>query len=147
MTVDDIRETRLVDTYSPQTSWLRRCLDRFRSRQTQSWQRVQAVIEKAEAKKIVGEEAEWRACWRPVVQYTYRVNGDTYSGEAEGEIWFYDKQAACEVAKNLEGKNLPIRYKPDAPFRSVYLPSDGGPPQFIPARPDPKSGFVNVSLK
>jgi uncharacterized protein DUF3592 len=148
MAMVPIRQPAFLDLlHPPFDSWWQRCLNYFFSRWTHSWPRAEAIIDRAKAEEAVDSESGRRLGWKPVLFYTYHVDGDTYSGEAEGEPWTYDWLTASEVAKSMEGDSLPIRYKPDSPSRSVYLPSDGGPPQFIPARPDPKSGLVIVSLK
>jgi len=54
---------------------------------------------------------------------------------------------AEEIANTLPGAGLPVRYKPGNPAESIYLPSDGGPPQLQLAEPDPKTGLVILSLK
>ena len=62
--------------------------------------------------------------------------------------WFLDVRSALAAADDLVSENLQIRYSPENPAKSAWLESDGGSGQLAPpAKPDPVSGLVTLSLK
>jgi hypothetical protein len=86
--------------------------------------------------------------WIAVLCYSYEVNGIEYQGSLATEPWYVDVRSALAGADDLIGKNIQIRYRPDVPAKSTWLESDGGSGQLAaPAKPDPVSGLVILSLK
>src|SRR5215472_4650353 len=118
----------------------------LRLRRVRGWPVLQATIRRAYVEEVRDEDSG-HIGWRAQLSYDYYVDGIEYGGKAQGPVWTYDPEAAQEVVNTLIGANLPIRYKPSKPARSVYLPSDGGPPQLLLAEPDPKTGLAILSLK
>ncbi|MGZ4844964.1 MAG: DUF3592 domain-containing protein [Candidatus Angelobacter sp.] len=106
--------------------------------------RGHATIRDAQARVVESEDGS-SVGWRPVVWYDYELNGIRYQGKTTGELWYYENDAAAEAAKSLIGAALPIRCNPSKPAQSLYMQSDGGPAQLLPAHPD--SGLVTLSLK
>lgn len=107
---------------------------------------IHASVRDAQA-KVVENDDRSAVGWRPIVWYDYEFNGIHYQGKTSGELWYYESDAAAETAKSLIGAVLPIRCNPSRPAQSVYLQSDGGPAQLLPALPDKDSGLIAISLK
>ena len=128
----------------------RKWLNRSRARRAADWVQIDATIRSVKTFLVgktntIGTGRVFE--WLPIVQYEYQVGNATYSGKANGEIWCYDDQGVFESTESLIGATLPVRYHPSRPSRSVYLPQDGGPPQFLPASPDAATDLVVLSLK
>jgi hypothetical protein len=134
------------DAEGPIVALFRRLLLRLRARRVQHWPIVDATIQTASVREVTDSESNVLGR-RVRLVYTYTVRGVAYVGRAYGPVWSYEEQAALETAAGLIDKKLPIRYKPSNPGKSIYLSSDGGPPQVLLAEPDPKTGLVIVSLK
>ena len=134
------------DPEGPIVAMFRRLALRLKRRLVRDWPVLQATIRRAYLEEVRDEDSG-HIGWRTQLSYDYNVDGIEYGGKAQGPVWTYDPQAAQETANTLLGANLPIRYKPSKLARSIYLPSDGGPPQIQLAKPDPKTGLVILSLK
>jgi len=134
------------DPEGPVVALFRQLALRVRQRLVRGWPVLQATIQTAYVEEVRDDDSGHMG-WRVQLSYDYKVDGIEYGGKAQGPVWTYDPKAAQETAKTLLGANLPVRYKPSKPARSIYLPSDGGPPQLLLAEPDPKTGLVIVSLK
>jgi hypothetical protein len=141
--------SNLIDPDDPEgalASVFRRLLRRLRARRVRNWPVIEANILVAILEEITGEDGG-HIGWQCRIIYDYTVQGKKYPGRAYGPAWVYDQQAAKEVADSLPGAGLPVRYDPNHPAQSTYLPTDGGPPQLQLAEPDPKTGLVILSLK
>lgn len=141
-----IRQPTIWDLYAPLDRWLLRWIIWFRASRTRTWPHTEAVITEAAVRALEDEDGK-HLFWKPKFRYKYQVNGTVYFGRSSGEIWDYEEAAAYETVESLKGNKIPIRYKSDDPSRSIYIPTDGAPPQLFPAHPDPKSGLVIVRLK
>lgn len=143
------RNPVLKDFFFAVYARLRRWLNQLRARRTAEWVRVDATIRAAQAQLVSETEFVMGNHFEllPIVRYEYQVENTTYSGKASGEIWCFDEQGAFDAEESLIGATLPIRYDPSRPWKSFYLPQDGGPPQLLPATPDPNTGLVVLSLK
>jgi hypothetical protein len=139
-------DRRMFEWYDPLDSIYQFFINWFRARRAVAWPRINATIRYAEAHVIESESGK-SAGWLPVVVYEYEVNGISYQGKITGEIWYYENDAASETARSLIGATLPVRYSPSNRGKSLYLRTDGGPAQLLPAQPDPDSGLVTLSLK
>jgi hypothetical protein len=138
-----------IDPHDPEgalVSFFRHLYRRLQARRVRNWPVIKANIRVAILEEITGEQGG-HIGWQCRIIYDYTVQGTKYAGRAYGPVWVYDRQAAEEIANNLPGAGLPVRYKPGNPAESTYLPSDGGPPQLLLAEPDPKTGLVILSLK
>lgn len=63
----------------------------------------------------------------PVLQYSYTVQGERYSGSANLGVWDSDKDSASDTGKSWVGEKIRIRYKPSDPAVSAWLERDGAP--------------------
>ncbi|MGZ4878419.1 MAG: hypothetical protein ACXVIO_09545 [Candidatus Angelobacter sp.] len=138
------RDKRMFEWYDPLDSLYQFCVQWLRTRRSAAWPRIHATIRDAQARVVESEDGS-SVGWRPVVWYDCELNGIRYQGKTTGELWYYENDAAAEAAKSLIGAALPIRCNPSKPAQSLYMQSDGGPAQLLPAHPD--SGLVTLSLK
>lgn len=139
-------DRRMFEWYEPLDSIYQFCRRRLRIRRAAAWPLIQATIRGAQARIVENEDGR-AVGWRPVVWYDYEFDGIRYEGKTSGELWYYETDAAAETAQSLIGAALPIRCNPSKPAQSLYLQSDGGPAQLLPAHPDPDSGLITISLK
>lgn len=93
------------------------------ARESDSWPKVQGVITKSEIKNVlVG-----RTQFKPLVEYTYTVNGSDYSSNwiNIGNL-FKDRKGKNEaieiVNKFSSNSNVSIYYDSNNPIRSVLIP-------------------------
>lgn len=64
----------------------------------------------------------------PALLYSYQVNGEFYSGEHQLSDSQRSPEAALELAAPWLKKRIYLRYHPNDPQKSVYLPQDPFPP-------------------
>lgn len=86
--------------------------------------------------------------WTPIIWYSYEVNGVAYQGRTEMKPWYVNVRTALAGADDLVGKAIRVRYNGEVPAKSAWLQSDGGSGQLAhPAKPDPVTGLISLSLK
>jgi hypothetical protein len=68
-----------------------------------------------------------RLVYTPVLQYSYVVNGERYSGGFNVGVWDRNQDSAQATGKRWLGERIRIRYKPSDVAVSVWLQQDGAP--------------------
>jgi hypothetical protein len=63
----------------------------------------------------------------PVLQYSFVVNGERYSGAFNLGVWESTQDSAEVTGKGWVGERIRIRYKLSDPAISVWLEQDGAP--------------------
>ena len=64
----------------------------------------------------------------PALLYSYQVNGEFYSGQHQFSESRRNSDDALELAAPWVKKRIFVRYQPNDPQQSVYLPKDPFPP-------------------
>jgi len=91
------------------------CGYRFKRRASRSWQLATGTVESAKV-RYEGDSVLTKR-WILDTSYSYRVNGDWYSGF--GEDRFETEEEADAAASGLKHRPLAIRYNPKSPDQSV----------------------------
>jgi len=86
-----------------------------------SWPIVIGVVEQTCADKVD------RYRYAPGVLYSYQVQGEFYSGQYQLKETRYTAEQATELATPWLKRKICIRYKPNDPQTSVFLPEDPPP--------------------
>ena len=125
------------------------CFKEWKKWRIKQWAIAKAVVTKTDIVSDPGTDPKRGTAWLAVLCYSYEVNGIEYQGcWLAPEPWYVDVRSALAAADDLIGKNIQIRYRPDVPAKSTWLESDGGSRQLAaPAKPEPESGLVILSLK
>jgi hypothetical protein len=61
------------------------------------------------------------------LRYSYSAGGETFTGTYFLPALFDDPAEATQAGKEWEGKWIVVRYDPEHPQRSIFLPIDGAP--------------------
>jgi hypothetical protein len=101
-------------------------------RAARNWPQVSATVE---ITYVIGGDSDrygGSSFWIPVLGYSYVINGDRYSGSVglEGSS-SNDEYAAEEAGKAWRGQKILVRFDPQKPEKSAFLPEDGAPPATI----------------
>ena len=87
--------------------------------------------------------------WKCVLQYSYQVTGEFYSGYVMlGEV-FFSSEAASAAARPWLQKRIFVRYNPSKPYESAFLVADGAPAgsRSLGDQPPASEGMITLSLK
>ena len=87
--------------------------------------------------------------WKCVLQYSYTVAGEFYSGYLMlGEV-FYSSESASAAARPWLQKKIFVRYNPKKPYESAFLVADGAPAgsRSLGDQPPVSEGMITLSLK
>ena len=87
--------------------------------------------------------------WKCVLQYSYQVAGEFYSGYVMlGEV-FFSSEAASAAARPWLQKKIFVRYNPNKPYESAFLVADGAPAgsRSLGDQPPASEGMITLSLK
>ena len=114
-----------------------------------NWPLVNATVEICYA---IGTEtnrsrSSW---WIPVLGYSYEINGERYSGSVGLEgLSSNDRDAAEEAGKAWRGQKIVVRYNPQKPEKSAFLPEDGAPPSAVSYADEPpdSAGMITSLFK
>lgn len=104
--------------------WFLKVLKQWRTRH---WTLIDGVVTTVDFEKathintIYGHEA-----WIFELLYSYQINGVEYRGRSKTEPWYMGLRPALATQDDLVGKRVRVRYKPDVPAKSTWLPLDGG---------------------
>lgn len=83
----------------------------------------------------------------PVLQYSYTVQGERYSGSANLGVWDSDQDSASDTGKGWIGEKIRIRYKASNPAVSVWLERDGAPAGTRAELPEISSDETMIDLE
>jgi len=87
--------------------------------------------------------------WKCVLQYSYQVVGEFYSGYVMlGEV-FYSSEDASAAARPWLQRRIFVRYNPKKPYESAFLVADGAPAgsRSLGDQPPASEGMITLSLK
>jgi hypothetical protein len=87
--------------------------------------------------------------WKAVLQYSYQVAGEFYSGYfLLGDI-YSSSERASEAARPWVDRKIFVRYNPRNPDESVFRQADGAPQgsRSLGNQPPPSSDMITLSLK
>ena len=90
-----------------------------------------------------------RNLFHAVLQYSYQVAGEFYSGYFRlGEV-FSSKEDASAASRPWLEKKIFVRYNPERPHESAFLRDDGAPPgsRSLGDQPPESSDIITLSLK
>ena len=108
-------------------AWTR---EKVRESAAESWPAAEARIESFYLTHSTGNHAGYSTstfCYLPVLQYSYSVEGQHYSGSFNLGVWDNDEDSAQATGKGWVGEKIRIRYKPSDPAVSIWLEQDGAP--------------------
>ena len=133
---------RWVPTIAAAIAWLTwlarlfvtRARDGMRARAAESWPTAEARVETFYVVNDSGRNRGLR--YLPVLQYSYTVDGERYSGEFNLGVFEADRDTATDVGKHWVGERILIRYKPLSPRTSAWLKQDGAPEGVRSAAPE-----------
>jgi uncharacterized protein DUF3592 len=109
----------------------------LREHAARSWPVAEASIETFYVAHI--NRGDSRRGWQnviPVLQYSYVVAGERYSGSANLGVWESDEDSAHAAGKGWVGEKIRVRYKPGDPATSAWLEGDGAPAGVRGSLPD-----------
>jgi len=97
---------------------------------------------------VAGSLASRMLC-NAVLQYTYSVAGEFYSGYIIFGGPYGSREEAAASARPWIGKKVSIRYNPAQPNQSALLHEDGAPPGMrgLGENPPASSAVITLSLK
>ena len=97
---------------------------------------------------VVGAVASRMLC-NAVLQYTYSVAGEFYSGYIIFGGPYGSREEAAASARPWIGKKVSVRYNPAQPNQSALLHEDGAPPGMrgLGENPPASSAVITLSLK
>src|SRR5260370_10812452 len=86
---------------------------------------------------------------RAVLQYSYQVAGEFYSGFFMLSPIFSSSEEACAAARSCVNQKIFIRYNPDNPCESVFHRDEGAPQGSITLGDQPPASdeMITLSLK
>jgi hypothetical protein len=109
-------------------NWLRA---KSRERAAESWPTAEATIQTFyvvhHSDSHSGYSQAGRIGYIPVLQYSFVVNGERYSGAFNLGVWESTQDSAEVTGKGWVGERIRIRYKLSDPAISVWLEQDGAP--------------------
>jgi Protein of unknown function (DUF3592) len=121
-------------TWFARLFWVR-VTDRMRALAAGGWPTAEALVETF---YVVNDSRRNRGLrYLPVLQYSYTVDGERYSGEFNLGVFEADRDTATDIAKHWVGERILIRYKPLSPGTSAWLKQDGAPEGVRSAAPEP----------
>ena len=105
--------------------------EKVRKRAAESWPTAEAAVQTFYVVHANDSHSGYSEAGRlgyiPMLQYSYVVNGERYSGDFNLGVWESNRNAAQSTAKGWLGEKIRIRYKPSDPGVSVWLEQDGAP--------------------
>jgi len=108
--------------------WMR---TRARKLAAESWPTAEAAVQTFyvvhNKDSHSGYSQAGRIGYIPVLQYSYLVNGERYSGAFNLGIWESNRDSAQATGKGWVGEKIRIRYNPSDSAVSVWLEQDGAP--------------------
>lgn len=63
----------------------------------------------------------------PVLQYSYAVRGERYSGSFNLGVWERSEDSATVTGQGWIGEKIRVRYNPSDPAVSIWLQQEGAP--------------------
>ncbi len=118
----------------------------LRARVAESWPTAEGRIETCYVTTVSGGETN-PTRYYPVLQYSYVVKSERYSGSFSLAEWNRDQDAAGEVGRGWVGDRIRVRYRPDDPGVSVWLLQDGAPAGPVLSLPDGSdNGMIDPEL-
>jgi hypothetical protein len=118
-------------------------------RAAKNWPMAHATVEICYA---IGTDTirQGESWWIPVLGYSYEVNGERYSGSVglEGES-SRDRETAEQAGKGWRGQKIVVRFNPQKPEKSAFLPEDGAPPSAVSYadQPPDSEGMITSIFK
>jgi hypothetical protein len=124
-----------------------------------SWPLIEATIQSEFASDLanaavgmafgVAGSAASRTLCNAVLQYTYNVAGEFYSGYIIFGGPYNSREDAAAAARPWIGKKVSVRYNPAQPHQSALLNEDGAPPGMrgLGENPPASSDVITLSLK
>jgi hypothetical protein len=90
-----------------------------------------------------------RNSWNPVLQYSYQVAGEFYSGYLMLGNTFFSEEDAKAAAQPWLNKKITVRYNPRKLHESAFLVADGAPQgsRSLGDQPPASPGVITLSLK
>ena len=90
-----------------------------------------------------------RNSWNAVLQYSYSVAGELYSGYFILSGPFTSREDARDAARPWVLRKIAVRYNPRRPHESAFLISDGAPrgSRSLGDQPPASSDVITLSLK
>jgi hypothetical protein len=87
--------------------------------------------------------------WNPVLQYSYCINGESYSGFLIVGVAYASREDASAAAQPWLLHKIQVRYNPRQPYESAYLARDGAPAALrsLGDQPPGSSDMISLSLK
>jgi len=117
------------------------------TRAAKIWPFANATVEIIYAVRIGPRNDHW---WIPVLGYSYEVDGQRYSGSVGlNGSGAHDKETAQEAGNAWRGRKIVIRFDPQRPEKSAFLPEDGAPRNAInyADQPPDSADVITLSLK
>ncbi|HEY6347825.1 MAG TPA: hypothetical protein VI636_00300 [Candidatus Angelobacter sp.] len=101
---------------------------------------------------IVGGQvaaAAARHYWRPVLQYSYQVQGEFYSGYFMLGSAHNSREDASAAARPWLQKKIFVRYNPKKHYESAFMVADGAPAgsRSLGDQPPASQEIITLSLK
>ncbi len=119
-----------------------------RKRQAGNWPATPATINGAYALASNRQSgASGPVGFLPVIQYSYSVNNEFYSGSFNLAVYEPSQESAQDTGKKWMGQKILVRYDPRRPESSIYMEADGAPRGtrlFADSTDD--RGFIDLSL-
>src|SRR5690348_652363 len=121
---------------------------RLRESSAQGWPLIEARIESSYVVMRYREDSRYRReSAIPVLQYSYVVQGERYSGSANLGVWDGDRDSATDTGQRWVGEKIRVRCKPSDPSISVWLTEDGAPAGVRSALPEgTDDGMIDLEL-
>ena len=94
-------------------------------------------------------QAAASSMWKAVLQYSYQVAGEFYSGYFVLAGTFNSREDASAAARPWLDRKIMVRYNPKRSHESAFLPGDGAPPgsRSLGDQPPASSDVITLSLK
>jgi hypothetical protein len=87
--------------------------------------------------------------WKSVLQYSYQVAGEFYSGYVMLRESYSSREDASTAAQPWLKKKIIVRYNPKKPYESAFLIADGAPQgcRSLGDQPPASQDVITLSLK
>jgi|SRR6185312_14921967 len=108
-----------------------------------SWPSAEARIETFYVTRVSSKSADLYAL---VLQYSYVVEAERYSGSVELGTRYSDRDSAAEAGRAWVGEKIHIRYKPADPATSIWRAQDGAPDDALVAPSGTDDGIIDLEL-
>jgi len=126
------------------TRWLWRTAQRtFKSSSAKSWPGAAGRIESTYVTRESSNRAEF---YLLVLQYSYVVESERYSGSLTLGTRYSDRDSAAEAGRAWAGEKIQIRYKPSEPATSIWLAQDGAPEGALVTPLGTDDGIIDLEL-